>query len=408
MDIFKKQMTGNMAGIYKKSDYPGYKIPSGCAVFGILNESGAAFGGSAVIEGITMMHDRSNGLGGGFAAYGIYPDYKNDRAFHVLYDDINSKKQAEEIFKNYYKILYSEEIPTRQTPNISNAPLIYRYFLKLKEGSVADGFISVNPAKNRFGSDLSEENFTADFVMKVNSDVAGTYIISSGKNMGIFKGVGFPEDIGDFFRLDEYKAYLWSSHGRFPTNSPGWWGGSHPFGLLGWSVVHNGEISSYGRNQRFVDSFGYKCSLAVDTEVITYLFDLLVRKNNIDIEIVNLILASPLWEQIERMPENDRQLAKTLRILFGGALINGPFSIIVGHNDFMYALNDRVKLRPMVAARKDDFLYISSEESAIRKVCVQPDRVWHPEGGMPVIGFVKNPGNASLQNSAGGTLKGAK
>ena len=385
-----EQNTGIMTGVSKKADYPDYKIPSGCAVFGILNESGASFGGSAVIEGIAMMHDRSNGLGGGFAAYGIYPDYKNDRAFHVLYDDINSKKQAEEIFKNYYKILYCEEIPTRQTPNISNAPLIYRYFLKLKEGSAADGFISVNPAKNRFGSDFSEENFTADFVMKVNSDVAGTYIISSGKNMGIFKGVGFPEDIGDFFRLDEYKAYLWTSHGRFPTNSPGWWGGSHPFGLLGWSVVHNGEISSYGRNQRFVDSFGYKCSLAVDTEVITYLFDLLVRKNNIDIEIVSLILASPLWEQIERMPEYDRQLAKTLRILFGGALINGPFSIIVGHNDFMYALNDRVKLRPMVAARKDDFLYVSSEESAIRKVCMQPDRVWHPEGGMPVIGFVKN------------------
>ena len=388
-----EQNTGIMTGVSKKADYPDYKIPSGCAVFGILNESGALFGGSAVIEGIAMMHDRSNGLGGGFAAYGIYPDYKNDRAFHVLYDDINSKKQAEEIFKNYYKILYCEEIPTRQTPNISNAPLIYRYFLKLKEGSAADGFISVNPAKNRFGSDFSEENFTADFVMKVNSDVAGTYIISSGKNMGIFKGVGFPEDIGDFFRLDEYKAYLWTSHGRFPTNSPGWWGGSHPFGLLGWSVVHNGEISSYGRNQRFVDSFGYKCSLAVDTEVITYLFDLLVRKNNIDIEIVSLILASPLWEQIERMPEYDRQLAKTLRILFGGALINGPFSIIVGHNDFMYALNDRVKLRPMVAARKDDFLYVSSEESAIRKVCMQPDRVWHPEGGMPVIGFVKNSGN---------------
>jgi glutamate synthase domain-containing protein 1 len=84
-------MTGNMTGIFKKSDYPDYKIPSGCAVFGILNESGAAFGGSDIIEGIAMMHDRSNGLGGGFAAYGIYPDYKNDRAFHVIYDDINSK-----------------------------------------------------------------------------------------------------------------------------------------------------------------------------------------------------------------------------------------------------------------------------------------------------------------------------
>jgi hypothetical protein len=42
----------------------------GCAIFGIANESGISFSG-AIIEGI-MMHDRSNGLGGGFAAYGIY------------------------------------------------------------------------------------------------------------------------------------------------------------------------------------------------------------------------------------------------------------------------------------------------------------------------------------------------
>jgi glutamate synthase domain-containing protein 1 len=76
----------------------------------------------------------------------------------------------------------------------------------------------------------------------------------------------------------------------------------------------------------------------------------------------------------------------------------------------MYALNDRVKLRPMVAARKDDFLYVSSEESAIRKVCVRPDRVWHPEGGMPVIGFVKNSGskNNNRQGSVSDNiLKGA-
>jgi len=52
-----------------------YKIPSGCAIFGIMDESGNTFSGSQVIDGIALMHDRSNGLGGGFAAYGIYPQY---------------------------------------------------------------------------------------------------------------------------------------------------------------------------------------------------------------------------------------------------------------------------------------------------------------------------------------------
>ena len=41
--------------------------------------------------------------------------------------------------------------------------------------------------------------------------------------MGIFKGIGYPEDIGRFFRLEEYEGHCWIAHGRFPTNSVGWW-----------------------------------------------------------------------------------------------------------------------------------------------------------------------------------------
>ena len=49
------------------------RIPSGCAIAGIFDKSGARMNGEAIIESIAVMHDRSNGLGGGFAAYGIYP-----------------------------------------------------------------------------------------------------------------------------------------------------------------------------------------------------------------------------------------------------------------------------------------------------------------------------------------------
>jgi glutamate synthase domain-containing protein 1 len=225
--------------------------------------------------------------------------------------------------------------------------------------------------------------------MRVNIGITGSYIISSGRNMGIFKGVGFPEDIGNFFKLEKYKGHIWTSHGRFPTNSVGWWGGAHPFGLLDWSVVHNGEISSYGANKRFVSGFGYECTLSTDTEVIAYLFDLIARKQKVDLEYIHLILASPLWDEIERMPEDIREMARTLRIMYGSALVNGPFSIIVGASDFMYALNDRIKLRPMVAARKGNRLYVSSEEAPIKLVCPSPESVWRPSGGEPVIGRLK-------------------
>src|SRR4030042_6784989 len=366
-----------------------FRIPSGCAIFGIVNEARERFSGRMAIEGISVMHERSNGLGGGFAAYGIYPEFKDDRAFHIFYDDAEAKRQTEEEIAQNFKILFSEEIPTAKISGIVNPPMIYRYFLKPKGNSYQDRKNGKDLEDNGTQIFKTEEDLIVDFVMHINRDIRGAYIISSGKNMGIFKGVGFPEDIGRFFKLDEYKGYLWTSHGRFPTNSVGWWGGAHPFGLLDWSVVHNGEISSYGTNKRFVSGFGYECTLSTDTEVITYLLDLLVRKQKIDMELVHLVLASPLWEEIERVPSGNREILKALRIIYGSALLNGPFSIIVGNSDFMYALNDRIKLRPLVAARKGEYLFISSEEAPIRKVCVSPDSLWHPDGGEPVIGIVR-------------------
>jgi glutamate synthase domain-containing protein 1 len=73
-------------------------------------------------------------------------------------------------------------------------------------------------------------------------------------------------------------------------------------------------------------------------------------------------------------------------MVYGGALLNGPFSVLVGHKDGMIGFNDRVKLRPMCAASKDDMLYIASEEAAIRVICPDPESVWQAEGGVPIVG----------------------
>ena len=53
------------------------------------------------------------------------------------------------------------------------------------------------------------------------------------------------------------------------------------------------------------------------------------------------------------------------------------------------ALNDRLKLRSMVAGEKDDVVYIASEESAIRAVCPDIAGIWAPRGGEPIIVRVK-------------------
>ncbi len=348
------------------------RIPSGCAISGVFSKSGTRISGRSVIESIATMHDRSNGLGGGFAGYGIYPEYKDLYALHIFYDNTAAKEEAESFLDRHFDIVSPSSIPTARHPRISDAPLIWRYF------------VTPLPTKLQ-SSQLDEREYVTRCVFRVNSEIDGAYVFSSGKNMGVFKAVGFPEDVGEFYRLDEYEGYSWTAHGRYPTNTPGWWGGAHPFALLDYTVVHNGEISSYDANRRFVEMFGYKCALLTDTEVITYIIDYLHRRQGLSLPDVAKVIAAPFWSEIELLPDEEREKLTYLRNVFSSLLVTGPFSILLGYTGGMMALNDRLKLRSMVVAEKGDTFYAASEECAIRKLCENPDRVWAPKGGEAVI-----------------------
>jgi glutamate synthase domain-containing protein 1 len=338
----------------------------------MFSKKGKKFSGEAIINSIATMHDRSNGLGGGFAAYGIYPENKDYYAFHIFYDDSTSKKECEEFLERHFDIINLSKIPTKKTKEITDEPLIWRYFVLPLPTKLAD-------------SQLDEREFVAKCVFKVNSKINGSYIFSSGKNMGVFKAVGFPEDVGRFYRLDEYEGYCFTAHGRYPTNTPGWWGGAHPFALLDYSVVHNGEISSYDANRRAIEMYGYKCTLQTDTEVITYIIDYLHRKKGLTLTEIASVIAAPFWQTIEGMSPNEKETHEYLRNVFASQLITGPFSILVGFEGGLMALNDRLKLRSMVVGEKGHMVYIASEEAAIRVIERDLDKIWSPKGGEPVI-----------------------
>ena len=102
--------------------------------------------------------------------------------------------------------------------------------------------------------------------------------------------------------------------------------------------------------------YGYKCTLQTDTEVITYAVDLLMRRQRLPIELVARILSPPIWNAIDRMGEKERSIARTLRMVYGPLLMNGPFTIIIAHHGEMIGLTDRVRLRPLTAAAGDDTL----------------------------------------------------
>ena len=78
-----------------------------------------------------------------------------------------------------------------------------------------------------------------------------------------------------------------------------------------------------------------------------------------------------------------------MRAVYSGLLITGPFSVILGFEGGLMALNDRLKLRSMVVGEKDDKVYIASEEAAIRTMEPNVENVYAPSGGEPVIVRVK-------------------
>ena len=155
-------------------------------------------------------------------------------------------------------------------------------------------------------------------------------------------------------------------------------------------MVHNGEISSYGINRRYLEQFGYNCTMQTDTEVVAYAVDLLLRKHNLPIEIVARVIAPPFWDDIERMPSKERKLMQALRQTYGSLLMNGPFAVIIANHGEMIGLTDRIRLRPLVVGEKGDMLYLSSEESAIRLISPELDRAWIPTGGEAVIARLKD------------------
>ncbi len=353
-----------------------YKIHGGCGLVGICNESGAPLGAELAIRAMAAQGERGNGLGAGFAGYGIYPAFADHYCLHVMYHDEGARADTEAACRALFVIDQAEPIPTSPVAGIIEPPLLWRYFVVPDEGKLA-------------ASGLTADDLVVRLVMAINSSITGAFVASSGKNMGVFKGVGFPTEIADFYRLREYAGHTWLGHHRFPTNTPGWWGGAHPFALLDFSLVHNGELSSYGINRRYLEQFGYRCTLGTDTEVAVYLFDLLRRRHELPIKLACQALASPFWSDIERLPPSERTIAQALRVVYASALLNGPFALVLGFAGGMVALNDRTKLRPLVAARQGSLLMVASEESVLREVLDAPDLIWAPKAGEPLVACVE-------------------
>lgn len=346
---------------------------SACGIAGLFNLDKKKVSGERIAGMMASMQERENGLGAGYAAYGLFPKMKDCYCLQLILDDPEARARVEEFLKGYTDIVREEEVPV-ETNVLREYPLVWRFFTDPKNGRDPDEAIK-------------------EIMMHINCSIQGAFCLSGGKDMAVFKGNGWATEIAEFYKIKDIKAYMWSAHSRFPTNTPGWWGGAHPFSLLGHAVVHNGEITSYGTNVSYLKEMGYECRLLTDTEVLAYLFDYLVRKcsypSKIAHRIAAMALAPPYWKDIDRMPPGEKKLATAVRMIHRKAMANGPFSIIIttdAPRPTMIGHSDRKKLRPLIAALSEDgnTFYLSSELNAIHKIDKSTSH-WQPDPGKPVI-----------------------
>ncbi|WP_400208640.1 hypothetical protein [Candidatus Methanomassiliicoccus intestinalis] len=353
-------------------------IMGGCGIAGCINLDGGKIRGSNIAKMLSIMNERENGLGSGYVAYGLFPDHQEDYCLQFFFDDEEAMFAAEECLKKKGEITRDERVYTASHSAVALPhPLVWRYFF-------------VPHTENSQTQDADQ--CVAELVMKINASIHGAFCISSGKNMAVFKGNGYSYQIAEYYDLSRYEAQMWCAHSRFPTNTPGWWAGAHPISLLDWSVCHNGEITSYGVNRKFVEMNGYQCTLLTDSEVIAYTWDILVRKHRLPLPVAAFAMAPGYYRDIARMDPASQQLAQQLRIVYKEAFLNGPFSILVGSSRpeiTMLAMADRKKLRPLLVGHNPDsnLVYAASEECAIRTLD-NDAYTWVTNPGNPMIARV--------------------
>lgn len=365
-----------------------------CGIAGFISHKKVRENGERIRKGIVLQNDRGNGLGAGYAAYGIYPHYHDLYALHVMAAGGAAMERVRDAIEESFSVQHREEIAVWDRV-LTDHPVFVRFF--------------VNPgqrAQIRPGV-FSEDDYTIEKIMQINSRIEGAFIFSSGKNMGVFKGVGTPEDIYNFYRLDQYEGYTWLAHNRFPTNTPGWWGGAHPFNLLGLSIVHNGELSSYGINRRYLEEYGYVCSMQTDSEAVAYLLDLLVRKHGLSVFDAAMVLAPPYWSQIERMEDEEQQdRLIALKTIYESAMLTGPFAILAAFDGGLFSVTDNTKLRPLTAGYTEDFSYYASEVSALYEMEEGLEKIVTPRAGQPCIVHFAEETDDQQENFQFSALKG--
>ena len=404
--------------LYKKGEAEG-----GCGVIGIACSE--KIQAHHLLQALAQMRNRGNSKGGGIAAVGLVPEelgvtsqiLERDYLLAIAYLDSASRQDVEH---NYIEPTFEVE-HVRHVPTVNDfktikglevqPPEVYTYFVRVKP-EVLQGFIKRN-GLGAGGEPTSRLQSIEDEVVYQNTyrlnrefySATGenrAFVLSHGKNMLVFKMVGYGDDVIRYYKLEDTHAHVWIGHHRYPTKGRVWHpGGAHPFVGLHEALVHNGDFANYASMCEYLSQRNIHPLFLTDTEVSVLVFDLLHRIYGYPLEYVIESLAPTTERDFTLLPKDKQHIYRMLQTVHMHGSPDGPWFFLIAQSTQLerayrlIGITDTSMLRPQVFALQQGTASIgfaASEKQAIdaaleslaekdQRFWTHADLYWNARGG---------------------------
>jgi glutamate synthase domain-containing protein 1/glutamate synthase domain-containing protein 3 len=382
--------------------------------------------GRFIYEPSIQMQNRGNGKGGGIAAVGLTPeqmgvprDVLND--YYLLQIALLDPECHVELERRFVLPNFDVALSTRQ-PHVDNyrdipglevcPPDVHRYIARVKP-NVLRAF-----AKNTGLEGLSPRDLEDEFVWRnsyrLNDEYYASlgekraFVLSHGRDLLVFKLVGYAEQNVEYYLLQDFKAHAWIAHQRYPTKGRVWHpGGAHPFVGLNEALVHNGDFANYYSVCEYLRQRNIRQQFLTDTEVSVQLFDLWDRVYKYPLEYIIEALAPTTELDFDQLPPEKQIIYRQIQATHIHASPDGPWFFIIARSQpdqkrvQLLGITDTSMLRPQVFALSDNgdvqIGLVCSEKQAIDatlrslakedlRFCPVADKYWNARGGSSTDG----------------------
>ncbi len=345
----------------------------GCGVLGFA--ANVPIAGRHIITASQQMHNRGNGKGGGIAAAGLDPAQMRVSAdvlrthylIQVAYLDAGARAEVErECLTGRFDIAEAYPIETlddyRVIPGLEmRPPDVVRYFCRVKPEALAH-FAEANglrhlPARQVEDEYVYQNTFRLNQRYYASLGDKRAFVLCHGRDLLVFKIVGYAEQAAAYYRLQDLTAHVWISHQRYPTKGRVWHpGGAHPFIGVNEALVHNGDFANYHRVTEYLRQRNIAPLFLTDTEVSVLLFDLWDRVYGYPLEVLLEALAPTTERDFDMLPPDRQSLYAAIQQTHLHGSPDGPWFFIIARSKpdlqewQLLGITDTSMLRPQVFA----------------------------------------------------------